>query len=324
MLHVRADDRAEARDSASRRASARRDPRRSSSCPTSTTPLGETKCVSCSPSSCASAFISRTNCHLLAAGGDRERERVVVPRVEEQRVEELPGLDLLAGAQALAHERHARHRLVDLTMSCGRSFRSASSAVMIFVVDATWRRSCACYCPEHAARLRVDEDRRRAEEPRRERVRDERAAGEQPLRRDLRARRPSARRRRCGDARRRDATRPASDDWLREPTHAPPAPASTTAHADGREAAQAVPVALLRRRGTYVAGTIRSGATARSIRAAPDVLNRAHVGRTGLQWPPCARPPRSARASSPSSRRRATCAARRRRSSRAPTTARRC
>src|SRR2546428_82062 len=29
-------------------------------------------------------------------------------------------------------------------MSCGCSFRSASNAVMIFVVDATWRRWCAC------------------------------------------------------------------------------------------------------------------------------------------------------------------------------------
>ena len=70
--------------------------------------------------------------------------RVVVPGVEEQRVEELPRLDVLARPQPLAHERDARDRLVDVTMSCRGSFRSARIAVMIFVSDAMFRRSCGC------------------------------------------------------------------------------------------------------------------------------------------------------------------------------------
>src|SRR5947199_5974 len=44
---------------------------------------------------------------------DAERERLVVPRVPQHRVEELPRLDVFAGAQPFAHERHPRHRLVD-------------------------------------------------------------------------------------------------------------------------------------------------------------------------------------------------------------------
>ena len=69
---------------------------------------------------------------------------------------------------------------------------------MIFVVEATCRRSCAVSLPEHAAGLRVDEHRRRTEEPRRERVAEQRAADEQPL-----GLRPPASASDAGSARRR-------------------------------------------------------------------------------------------------------------------------
>jgi hypothetical protein len=120
---------------------------------------------------------------LVAARCDRQRERVVVPRVEEHRRKELPRLDTLAGPKPLADERNARHRRVDgddvvrLQLPEGeqRSHDLRRRGHLAALVRPAR--------PEHPAGLPVDEHRRRAGQRRRELVAKQGAAEEQPLRR---------------------------------------------------------------------------------------------------------------------------------------------
>src|SRR5436190_597632 len=118
---------------------------------------------------------------LVAARGDGERERVVVAREEEHRVEELPRLHPLARAEALLDERHARHRLVDGDNRVWPELPQREERGH----DLRRRRDvpplvCA-ELPEHAAGVGVDEDRGRREQSRGEPVRDQRAPGEETL-----------------------------------------------------------------------------------------------------------------------------------------------
>ena len=113
---------------------------------------------------------------------------------------------------------------------------------MIFVVDATCRRSCALLRPEDAAGLRVDEHARRR------RAAPARSDGAGATRR--RATAPGAagfarttgscaRCGTCGDAAAAIGVLACSD-----PAHAPPRPASDDGDADRRQPAQAVAIAL--------------------------------------------------------------------------------
>ena len=87
--------------------------------------------------------------------------RVVVPGVEEQRVEELPGLDVLAGAEPFAHERHARDRAGDGDGALPRHLSQREGRGH----DLRQRRDLPplvrALGPEHAAGAGVDEDRGR-------------------------------------------------------------------------------------------------------------------------------------------------------------------
>ena len=107
---------------------------------------------------------------LVSAHRDRKGEGVVVAGVEEQRVEELPRLDSLAGSQALADERDTRDRFVDrhdvvrLQLSQREErrhdLRRRSDLPPLVCISS----------PEHAPRLPVDKDRGGCEHLRRERV----------------------------------------------------------------------------------------------------------------------------------------------------------
>ena len=71
---------------------------------------------------------------------DRERERVVVSRVEQQAVEELQALTRSPGRRPSVIGGTPPHRFVDLDDQFGPSRSIATSAVRIFVVEAMCRR----------------------------------------------------------------------------------------------------------------------------------------------------------------------------------------
>ena len=116
------------------------------------------------------------------------------------------------------------------TMSWGRSFRSAIIAVMIFVSDATWRRSCA-RC-SHSTRP-VFSSTRIAVEPSRLGLKVcETSAPLASSRSGAAFAAEASGAASCADARGVAAEATGSADWC-APTHAPPAPASTTATPTG-------------------------------------------------------------------------------------------